>query len=318
MKPMLLRALAAATMTTVLGGCVSMAPHYRRPEAPVPMQFGNAATGEADPALAMPAWREVFLEPRLQQVIALALQNNRDLRVAVLQVEKERAQYRIQRAALLPSVDASGSVTRSRVSDANSETGVTQLTESDAVQVGISSWELDLFGRIRSLKNEALQNWLASAENQRAVRTSLVAEVATAWLALAADEQSLAFTQQTLDSQQQTLQRTEARHAQGLASPDLSQVQTSVEAARGRWRSCRPSRRRIAMHCSCWWGHRWIRPCCQPRRRWMAASHWRRCPPTCRPACCCSARTCCPPSMHCRQPTPISVPRAPHSSRRWR
>jgi len=233
MKPMLLRALAAATMTTVLGGCVSMAPHYQRPEAPVPAQFANAATGETGPALAMPAWREVFLEPRLQQVIALALQNNRDLRVAVLQVEKERAQYRIQRAALLPSVDASGSVTRSRVSDANSEIGVSQVTESDAVQVGFSSWELDLFGRIRSLKNEALQNWLASAENQRAARTSLVAEVATAWLALAADEQSLAFTRQTLDSQQQTLQRTEARHAQGLASGlDLSQVQTSVDAAR--------------------------------------------------------------------------------------
>ena len=233
MKPMLMRALAAATMTTALGGCVSMAPHYQRPEAPVPGQFGNAATGEADPALAMPAWREVFLEPRLQQVIALALQNNRDLRVAVLQVEKERAQYRIQRAALLPSVDASGSVTRSRVSDANSEAGATQVTESDAVQVGISSWELDLFGRIRSLKNEALQNWLASAENQRAARTSLVAEVATAWLALAADGQSLAFTQQTLDSQQQTLQRTEARHAQARLGLDLSQVQTSVEAARG-------------------------------------------------------------------------------------
>ncbi len=163
MTPMLLRALAAATMTAVLGGCVSMAPHYQRPEAPVPAQFGNAATGGTEPVLAMPAWREVFLEPRLQQVIALALQNNRDLRVAMLQVEKERAQYRIQRAALLPSVDASGSVTRSRVSDANSETGATQVTESDAVQVGISSWELDLFGRIRSLKNEALQNWLASA-----------------------------------------------------------------------------------------------------------------------------------------------------------
>ncbi len=87
MKPMLLRALAAATMTAVLGGCVSMAPHYQRPEAPVPAQFGNAGPGEAEPALAMPAWREVFLEPRLQQVIALALQNNRDLRVAVLQVE---------------------------------------------------------------------------------------------------------------------------------------------------------------------------------------------------------------------------------------
>ncbi len=73
MKPTLLRALAAATMTAVLGGCVSMAPHYQRPEAPVPAQFGNAAIGAAEPALAMPAWRDVFLEPRLQQVIALAL-----------------------------------------------------------------------------------------------------------------------------------------------------------------------------------------------------------------------------------------------------
>lgn len=217
-----------------LGGCSTLVPKDTAVAPAIPAQWpAEAAQGQVADVAAV-GWRDFFTDARLQQVIDQSLQNNRDLRVAVLQVEKERAQYRIQRAAWLPSVDASGSVTRSRVSDANSETGATQLTEADTVQVGISSWELDLFGRIRSLNNEALQNWLASAENQRAARTSLVAEVATAWLALAADGQSLAFTQQTLDSQQQTLQRTEARHAQGLASGlDLSQVQTSVEAARG-------------------------------------------------------------------------------------
>ncbi|WP_430997368.1 TolC family protein, partial [Klebsiella pneumoniae] len=112
MKPMLLRALAAATMATVLGGCVGMAPHYQRPGAPVPVQFGNAATGEADPALAMPAWREVFLEPRLQQVIDQSLQNNRDLRVAVLNVERARGQYRVQRAGRVPGVAVTGQMER--------------------------------------------------------------------------------------------------------------------------------------------------------------------------------------------------------------
>ncbi|WMJ70902.1 efflux transporter outer membrane subunit [Stenotrophomonas sp. 24(2023)] len=236
MKQMLLNGLAAATLTVLLGGCVSLAPHYQQPAAPVQAQFGNAATASdagAAPS-GMPAWRAVFLDAHLQQAITLALDNNRDLRVAVLQVEKDRAQYRIQRAALLPSVDASGSVNRARSSASASDTGTAQVSETDTLQVGISSWELDLFGRVRSLKNEALQNWLASAENQRAARTSLVAEVATAWLSLAADQQALGLAQQTHDSQQQTLQRTQARHAQGLASGlDLSQVEGSVEAARG-------------------------------------------------------------------------------------
>ncbi|KAF1012752.1 MAG: Outer membrane protein OprM [Stenotrophomonas maltophilia] len=235
MKTLIPQALAAATLAALLGGCVSMAPHYQQPAAPVPAQFGNAATTADAGALpaSMQAWREVFLDPHLQATIALALDNNRDLRVAVLQVEKQCAQYRIQRAALLPSVDASGSVNRSRASDSSSETGVSQVSEADALQVGISSWELDLFGRVRSLKNEALQNWLVTAEAQRAARTSLVAEVATARLSLASDQQALALAQQTHDSQQQTLQRTQARHAQGLASGlDLSQVESSVEAAR--------------------------------------------------------------------------------------
>ncbi len=218
-----------------LGGCMSMAPHYQRPDAPVPAAFTNSATSTtpADEAVAMPPWRDVFLDPRLQQVIALALQNNRDLRVAVLQVEKDRAQYRIQRAALLPGVDASGNAGRSRQSDTDSNNGQSQVGSSDNLQVGISSWELDLFGRMRSLKDEALQTWLATGENQRAVRLSLVAQVATAWLAVGADQQSLALAMQTLDSQQRTLALTGARHDQGLASGvDLAQVQATVETAR--------------------------------------------------------------------------------------
>ena len=220
-----------------LAGCMSMAPRYQRPPAPVPAMFDNGATARdavaVDATVAMPQWREVFLDPRLQQVIALALQNNRDLRVAVLQVEKDRAQYRIQRAALLPGVDASGSVGRARQSASQGSDGQPQVSGSDSLQVGISSWELDLFGRIRSLKDEALQNWLASGENQRAARLSLVAEVASAWLAIGADQQSLALAAQTLESQQRTLGLTRARHDQGLASGvDLTQVQTTVETAR--------------------------------------------------------------------------------------
>lgn len=234
MKPIFAHALLATAISTLLAGCVSMAPQYQRPSASVAEQFGTTAVAgaTANAVTAMPAWRDVFLEPRLQQAIALALDNNRDLRVAMLQVEKDQAQYRIQRAAQLPSLDASGSISRSRISRAASDSGAAQISESDSLQLGISGWELDLFGRVRSLRDEALQTWLATSENQRAVRLSLVAQVATAWLAVDADQQALALATQTLDSQQRTLRLSEARHAQGMASGlDLSQVQSSVESA---------------------------------------------------------------------------------------
>lgn len=227
--------VAVATLLA-LSGC-TLAPTYVRPAAPVPAGLAAVdaapAAGAATDTLAMPDWQQVFLDPRLRQTIALALQNNRDLRVAMLSIDKARAQYRIQRAAQLPSFDANASMSRGRSSAASNDDGVSQVSTSDTLQVGLSSWQLDLFGQLRSLKQEALQNWLSSAENQRNVRLTLVAQVAAAWLTVGADQAQLDLAQQTLDSQAQTLQLTERRHSIGSASGlDLAQQQTSVESAR--------------------------------------------------------------------------------------
>ncbi|MEQ4575800.1 MAG: efflux transporter outer membrane subunit [Gammaproteobacteria bacterium] len=226
------RLALASACAVALAGCASMAPRYERPATPVPAQFRDAPAGDsAADAVAALDWRQVFLDERLQKVIALALDNNRDLRVAVLNIEKARAEYRIQRADLLPSVDASGSYTSQR--STGSSTGTSQVSRSASAEVGFSSWELDLFGRIRSLKNEALETYLATEQTQRDTRLSLVAEVATDWLAVAADQQLLALARQTLESQRKTLELTERKHEQGVVSGvDLASVQSSVESAR--------------------------------------------------------------------------------------
>ncbi|MFT3762860.1 MAG: efflux transporter outer membrane subunit [Pseudoxanthomonas sp.] len=228
------RLALASACAVALAGCVSMAPRYQRPDAPVATQFRDAPAGDASAAaVAELDWREVFLDPRLQQVIALALDNNRDLRVALLNIEKARATYRIQRADLLPSVDASASQTAQRSSSAASATGTSQVGRSVSAEVGFSSWELDLFGRIRSLKNEALETYLATEQTQRDTRLSLIAEVAGDWLAVAADRQLLALAKQTYESQRKTLELTERRHAEGVDSGvDLASVQASAESAR--------------------------------------------------------------------------------------
>jgi len=233
----LTRTALALACAGVLAGCASMAPNYARPDAPVPAAFADSGTGTGTGGdiadVATLDWRQVFLDPRLQQVIAQALDNNRDLRVAVLNIDKARAQYRIQRADLFPSVDLSGSQSASRSSASTSSSGRSEVARIYAADVGVSSWELDLFGRIRSLKNEALETYLATAQTQRSTRMSLVAEVAADWLTVAADQQRLALAQQTLASQRQTLQLTELQHQQGIVSGlDLAQVQTSVETAR--------------------------------------------------------------------------------------
>ncbi|MCF5943023.1 TolC family protein, partial [Xanthomonas perforans] len=230
-------ASVAAACAIALSGCVSMAPHYARPDAPVPGVIGDTgSTGNAGtgmPNAAAVDWRQVVTDARLQQVVALALDNNRDLRVAVLNIEQARAQYRIQRARLFPAVDATVSHAAQRAAAATSFTGAPQIIRSASGEVGISSWELDLFGRIRSLKNQALETYLASEQTQRSTRLSLVAEVANDWLTVAADQQRLALAQQTLDSQRKTLRLTELQHDNGIVSGlDLAQIQTSVESAR--------------------------------------------------------------------------------------
>jgi multidrug efflux system outer membrane protein len=231
-------AVLAVTVTTLFSGC-TMAPSYTRPDAPVaaswptgPAYTAQAAQADQKPVAEIP-WREFFIEPRLQQVLSLAINNNRDLRVAALTIEKTRAQYRIQRAELLPQIDGTAGAAIQRLPADLSASGQARINRQYSVGLGVSSYELDLFGRVRSLKDQALEQYLATEQAQRAVQISLVAEVANTWLALAADRERLKLAQETLKSQQESLQLIQRRFDAGASSQlDLRQAQTRVEAAR--------------------------------------------------------------------------------------
>jgi len=222
-----------------LAGCATMAPRYERPAAPVPTAWPNGpaykdVTGKpADKAVADIPWQEYFFDPQLRKVIALALENNRDLRVAALNIERSRAQYQIQRSDLFPKVDATASATYQRLSEDFSGTGVPLNLHQYNIGLGVSSYELDLFGRVRSLKDQALEQYLASDQARRSVQISLVAETAGDWLALAADRERLKLAKDTLASQQASYELIKRRFESGVSSAlDLQQAQTSVDTAR--------------------------------------------------------------------------------------
>lgn len=230
--------LCVSILMFSLSGC-TMAPSYTRPDAPVTTSWPSgeaykAATVKADQKpLAEVPWREFFVEPRLQKVIELALANNRDLRVAALTIEKTRAQYRIQRADLLPTINGTAGATIQRTPADLSSTGRARVGEQYNVGLGVSNYELDLFGRVQSLKDQALEQYLATEQARNSVQISLVAEVANAWLTLAADRERLKITRDTLASQQEYYQIIKHRYDTGITSAlDLYQAQTAVDAAR--------------------------------------------------------------------------------------
>ncbi|WVV47230.1 efflux transporter outer membrane subunit [Pseudomonas sp. NA13] len=218
---------------TLLGGCMNLAPQYERPEAPVSEQWLPVASTPKGEVSADIEWQNFFTDSRLARLQSLALSNNRDLRLAVLNVEKAQAQYRIQRAESLPSIDASVSGTHSRTPGSLSNTGSAATTHDYSAQLGLSSYEVDLFGRVQNLQDEALEDYLALTETRRSTQISLVAEVATAWLTLAADNERLHLAQETLRSQQATYELTQRSHALGGSSGlSVAQAQTTVESAR--------------------------------------------------------------------------------------
>lgn len=227
--PSLLITMAALS----LAACGTLAPDYVRPAAPVSAQWGDAPVSAGGTAVAELAWQDFFQDAQLKALIREALANNRDLRIAVLNIEKARAQYQIQRASLIPSLGLNGSDSNQRLPADLSATGQPTISRSASVGVGISAYELDLFGRVRSLKDQALQQFFATEEARRSAQISLVAEVASAWLTLAADQEKLALTRQTLASQQASFDLIRRRFELGAASElDLRQVQTSVDSAR--------------------------------------------------------------------------------------
>jgi len=238
----LYRHAAIIALVTLSAGC-SLQPVYQRPAAPVAAAF---PTGEAykTPASGpgstmLPAadigWRNFLTDPRLQRLVELALQNNRDLRVAVLKVAQVQAQYRIQRAALFPQVSGSAGVSNSRTPASISPNHGASVSHD--ASVGLSAaWELDFFGRLQSLKDAALEQYLATAHARQAAEILLVSQVADQYLGVLASGEQIAVTQNTLQTAQASYKIVQLQFDSGTATElDLRLAQTVVEQAQANY-----------------------------------------------------------------------------------
>ena len=211
-----------------LTGCVNLAPDYERPAAPVEQAWpqGEAYQQSELRREALPEWQAFYRDARLQQVITTALENNRDLRISALNVEKARALYGVQRAELFPTVaaTANNAVQRARG-------GSTAHTYT--AQVAMTSYELDFFGRVRNLNEQALQSYLQSEDALRSAQSSLIAQIASTWLTLGADRAQLKLQQEVLASQEESFRLVEESYKYGAASQlDFEQARTTVASAR--------------------------------------------------------------------------------------
>jgi len=248
----------------MLAGC-DLAPHYRRPALAAPSSFPQGpayapAAGTTD--VAAIGWRDFFVDDRLRRTIALGLANNRDARVAAANVLQARAQYRAQRADLFPTIAANATAsarhtgsngssltsgnttttgtgtdtgtgtTGTGTTSTNTETGGGTIKDY-AVDIGVSSFELDLFGRVRNLTKAAQDAYFATKAAQDAIRISLISEIATAWLTMASDQDQLAISRDTYKSFQQSVDITSAQFHKGIASElDVQQAETNLQDAR--------------------------------------------------------------------------------------
>ena len=236
-----LRAPLAGVAAALLAAGCSFAPVHERPVAPVAAEWRDAAAvqraGAANQAQAAVAadlgWREFYAEPALQELIARALEHNRDLRIAALNMEAARAQYGIQRADRLPGIGAAAGATRQRVPADLSPTGSSRIAEQYEATVGVSAFELDFFGRVRNLGDAALSEYLATVEARRAAQIALVAQVAATWLNGVAAAEQLALLDRTLQAREDSLRLIRLRYDGGAANElEVRQAEGLVESAR--------------------------------------------------------------------------------------
>lgn len=224
-----LSALAVALAATLLAGCGILAPKPPAPQAGIAAEWPVPETTLAaggDIPVSDVGWRDFFVDDNLEQLIATALANNRDLRVALLNVERTRQLYRIQRADRVPSVG--GNVILARTGGE-----FLPITNDVAATVDVTGFELDLFGRVHNLSQAALQRYFAQEATQRATQLTLIAEIANAYLTLSADRELQQVAQSALANREQALALTVKRHELGAVSAlDVSQAQTAVEIAR--------------------------------------------------------------------------------------
>lgn len=233
---------AVAALAFALAGC-SLIPDLELPAAPVPAALPQASTtvsgvgpmAENAPVWADIAWQDFFVDPTLRSLIAQALDHNRDLRVAALTVEVARATYRVREADLLPEVTANGGSSIQRVPRNASAVSPARdtITRRHSLSAGVTAFELDLFGRVRSLEEAALESYLATEEARNAAQISLIAEVANAYLTLLGDRKLLSLTEETLQTREQSLGLIERSFQLGVGSQlDVAQARSSVETAR--------------------------------------------------------------------------------------
>ncbi len=230
------KSVVALTCFTLLGGC-AMAPQYEQPALPVAQNLAGTlinpeAAIQADSRVDNVAelnYTQIFKDPDLQKLIGLSLANNRSLKQTAINLEMYQAQYRIQRSALYPSINGTGYGTKQRT------LGTTGMATSEvySLEVAATSWELDFFGRIRSLKDQALENYLSMEETQKSAKVSLVAEVARAYLTLLTDKELLKISEDTKRIEQESYDLIEQRVNAGISDQlDLAQAKTSLEAVK--------------------------------------------------------------------------------------
>lgn len=220
-----------AVSSGLLAGC-SLIPTYERPTAPVaaqfPGEFLGASGGAATPAADI-EWQNFFTDPKLNQLIAAALQNNRDLRIAVLTIEQARAQFQIRRADQFPTLNAALTGSRQSTGSAAGGSGISSLYSAG---LAVTAYEIDFFGRVASLKEAALAQYLATVEGRKTAQISLVALVANTYLAQLGDDELLAITQQTLGTRQESFKLAKLRFDNGVTSElDLRLAESLLESA---------------------------------------------------------------------------------------
>lgn len=230
------KSVLSLALMTALSGC-SLIPDFERPEPSSPASwpegeaYEGAVSSTQGPQMGL-GWQAFFRDPALRQLISVALENNRDLRAAALNVEAYRALYRVQRADVLPAVSADASGRRTRTPADLNQTGQSAISSQYSATLGVS-WELDLFGRLGSLREQALQEFFATAAAQRSTQISLIASVANAWLGLQADQALLQVSRDTLDTYEESLDLTRRSFDVGVASAlELSQARSAVDTAR--------------------------------------------------------------------------------------
>ena len=229
-------AISAAAVSLALSAC-AMIPKYEQPAVAVPETFQHD-TAQSGIVAASLGWQDYFADPRLHRLIEIALERNTDLRGAALNAEAVRAQYMISRAALLPGINASGTGQRGRVAADLSGTGSSYVSSAYNVGLGVTSYELDLFGKVRSTNQAALQSYFASVASRDATHLSLISSVAKAYFNERYAEERMALAQRVLQTREQTYKLTQLRHRAGVISAvDLRQQEALIESAKADYAS---------------------------------------------------------------------------------